>query len=121
MRVATAILFSVLAVTSAHGQTYEENSANSVFLGCKAFAEGQVAMNNVSAANYCSGILNALGSVSALLPPALRSCVPPDATGQQEALVVIRYLENNAALMNKDFRTLTLYAYQQAWPCGAQR
>ena len=120
MRVATAILFSVLAITSVHGQTDEENSANFLFLGCKAFAEGQVSMNNVSAANYCSGILNALGSVSALLPTELRSCIPPDVTSRQEAFVVIRYLENHAALMNKDFRTLTLYAYQQAWPCSAQ-
>ncbi len=82
--------------------------------------DGRTDAGLMAAGNYCSGELNALSGVSRFLTGEYRSCVPADATGRQEAWVVVNYLKSHPQMMNQDFRELTLHAFQQAWPCGSQ-
>jgi hypothetical protein len=54
-------------------------SANSMFAGCKAFAENKdLPYPIIAEASYCSGMLNALALVGQILAtPELRFCLPP--------------------------------------------
>ncbi len=101
----------------------DDNSANAVYAGCKAFSQGQVRdAQTAMAANFCSGIVNALSGIGPYLKlPEWQSCVPPSSTGAQTARVVVKFLEEHPERMHEDLRTLALEAFHQAWPCPAGR
>lgn len=99
-------------------QPTEDISANTWFLGCKAFSEGRRTSAELAAANFCSGVVHGLASVGAYLsPPEWQSCVPPTSTARQLALVVVKYIEARPQRMHEDFRQLTLEAFHDAFPC----
>ena len=92
------------------------------FLGCKAFVEDQAKNAElVSAANFCSGVVHGLAYVGKILPAELIFCTPPTSDARQLARVVINYIEAHPQRMNEDFRTLTLEAFHNAWPCKSGR
>ncbi len=104
-------------------QSTDDTSANSVFLGCKAFTEGRAANAQLSMlGNFCSGVVHGLAGVGQYLSPLeWQSCVPANSTAQQLARVVITYIEAHPQRMHEDFRRLTLEAFHYAWPCKSSR
>jgi Rap1a immunity proteins len=121
--VAIAGLLCVNGIGSATAQSVQEDtSANSVFLGCKAFVENRATNAQlVSAANFCSGVVHALGYAGKTLPPEYQSCVPPTSDARQLARVVVNYIEAQPQRMHEDFRALVLEAFHNAWPCKSDR
>jgi hypothetical protein len=121
--VAIAGLLCVNGIGSATAQSVQEDtSANSVFLGCKAFVENRATNAQlVSAANFCSGVVHGLAYVGKILPAELIFCAPPTSGARQLARVVINYIDAHPQRMHEDFRMLTLEAFHQAWPCKSDR
>jgi hypothetical protein len=115
--IAVVVLLTLCAGVRAQPPT-EDTNANSVFLGCKAFAEAQVTnlqLNQLG--NFCSGIVHGLASVGQYLtPPEWQSCVPSTSDARQLARVVVSYIEARPQRMHEDFRVLTLEAFHRAWP-----
>jgi hypothetical protein len=111
------MVFAALTVlaSNAAAQTNKgtDNSASAMYFGCKAFVEDQP----TAEANFCSGVVHALGFVGRLLPPQLQACVPPDSTARQLAWVVVKYMDAHPQRMHEDFKLLTLEAFHDAWPC----
>jgi hypothetical protein len=121
--VAIAGLLCVNGIGSATAQSVQEDtSANSVFLGCKAFVENRATNAQlVSAANFCSGVVHGLAYVGKILPAELIFCAPPTSDARQLARVVINYIDAHPQRMHEDLRMLTLEAFHQAWPCKSDR
>jgi Ssp1 endopeptidase immunity protein Rap1a len=122
--VAIAGLLCVSGGAIAQPRTYvdEDTSANSVFLGCKAFAEDRVTNARlVNLAGFCAGVVHALGYAGKILPPEYQSCVPPTSDARQLARVVVKYIEARPQRMHEDFRDLTMEAFHDAWPCKSDR
>jgi hypothetical protein len=106
----------------AQTSTDDDTSANSVFLGCKAFAEGRVANARLnSIGNFCAGVAHGLASVGPILPPEWQFCAPPTSDTQQLLRVVVSYIEARPQRMHEDFRVLTVEAFHYAWPCKSGR
>jgi hypothetical protein len=82
--VAFAGLLCVNGIGSATAQSVQEDtSANPVFLGCKALVEDRAPTSQlVNIANFCSGVVHALGYVGKILPaninPAFHRLPTPD-------------------------------------------
>jgi hypothetical protein len=112
-----ALLFSVREVA---GQTQIDSSANTYFLGCKAFVEGRPDSETFAIGNVCSGIVHALAGVAQILPPNYQACIPATLTLRQLTLVVLKYIEARPQRMNEDFRVLSVEALHNAWPCDSQ-
>ena len=113
-----AIVLASLNVAQAQPAT-DDTSANSVFLGCKAFAEGQATrdLQLLQLGNVCAGVVHGLAYVGKILPTEIQSCAPPTSDARQLARVVVRYIEARPQRMHEDFRNLTLEAFRNAWPC----
>jgi Rap1a immunity proteins len=120
--IAVVVLLMFCAGVRAQPPT-EDTSANSVFLGCKAFVEDRTPNAQLNAgANFCSGVVHGLASVGKYLsPPEWQSCVPAASDARQLARVVISYIEARPQRMHEDFRRLTLEAFHSAWPCKSGR
>jgi Rap1a immunity proteins len=121
--IAVAVLLMFCGGVKAQTTTID-TSANSVFLGCKAFTETQgttnLQLNQLG--NYCSGIVHGLAGISEYLTPLeWQSCIPSTSTARQMARVVISYIEARPQRMHEDFRRLTLEAFHHAWPCKSDR
>ena len=116
--ITVSVAFFVAIVSAGAQPPIEDASANSVFLGCKAFAEAQVTnlqLNQLG--NFCSGIVHGLAGVGQYLTPSeWQSCVPSTSTARQLARVAVRYIEAHPQRMHEDFRLLTLEAFHNAWP-----
>src|SRR5262249_32402699 len=120
-----AVVSATLFVSATEATAQEspgDNSANSVFSGCKAFVEGRTTSSKLHAeGNFCSGAVHALAGVGKYLsPPEWQSCVPANSTAGQLARVVINYIEARPQRMHEDFRLLTLEAFHYAWPCKSR-
>jgi hypothetical protein len=123
MRTSIAVVVLLTLCAGVRAEEDADTSANSVFLGCKAFVEGQATnlrLNQLG--NYCSGIVHGLAGVGEYLTPQeWQSCIPPTSTARQLARVVISYIEARPQRMHEDFRGLTLEAFRYAWPCKSGR
>jgi len=114
-------LIEAALIGSATGQSNVQGTSLA-FLGCKAFVEDQAKNAElVSAANFCSGVVHGLAYVGKILPAELIFCTPPTSDARQLARVIINYIEAHPQRMNEDFRTLTLEAFHNAWPCKSGR
>ena len=124
-QIVRAVVWTALIVSAseAASQPTEDTSANSVFLGCKAFVDGRVTNAQLNAdANFCSGVVHALAGIGQYLSsPEWRSCAPATSSAQQLARVVVNYIEARPERMHEDFRRLTLEAFHYAWPCKSSR
>src|SRR5205809_456229 len=118
MRIGIAVVVLLMFCAGVRAQPpTEDTSANSVFLGCKAFVEGRSASTQLLMAggNFCSGVVHGLASVGQYLtPPEWQSCVPAASDARQLARVVISYIEARPQRMHEDFRVLTLEAFHYA-------
>lgn len=126
MRASISVVAGLLCVNgigSATAQSVQEDtSANPVFLGCKALVEDRASNTQlVNIANFCSGVVHALGYVGRFLPPEYQSCVPPTSDARQLARVVVKYIEARPEKMHEDFRMLVLETFHNAWPCKSDR
>jgi hypothetical protein len=114
---ALVALIGTAEVAEAQVPRQDDHSANGVFSGCKAFVDGRAGNAQLDAmANFCSGVLHAIGGVGKLLPPEWRSCPPATSTAQQLGRVALQYIEANPQRMHEDFRKLAVEAFHQAWP-----
>jgi hypothetical protein len=113
------LMVALVARAEAQLPDRDDQSANGIFSGCKAFADGQPIRNPElgTMGNFCSGALHAISGISNLLPPEWRSCTPATSTARQLARVFLQYVEANPQRMHEDYRKLMLEAFHQAWPC----
>jgi len=92
--ITVVVAFFVAVVSAAAQQPTEDTSANSVFLGCKAYAENRMTNMRLGAiGHFCAGVVHGLAYVAVRLPQEDRSCAPPTSDAQQLARVVISYIE----------------------------
>jgi len=114
-------LIAAASEAAAQEEITPDMSANSMFFGCRAFAEGQMSVKSLSLANFCSGVVHGLAYLSNSLPPDFRSCVPETSNAQQKARVVVKYIEANPERMHEHFELLAVEAFHYAWPCSSDR
>jgi hypothetical protein len=122
MRTVIAVVVLLMLCAGVRAQSaIEDTSANSVFLGCKAFVEERVTNLQLNAqGNFCSGIVHGLAGVGEYLtPPEWQSCRPAGSDARQ--LARVSYIEARPQRMHEDFRVLTLEAFHNAWPCKSGR
>src|SRR5215471_9119309 len=119
------LLLSAAFVVSAAGADRSQQmdvdiSANTIYSGCKAFAQGLPVADKqtIVLGNYCSGVLHGLSGVSRYMTaPEWQACIPPDLPSSQLARVVVKYLDEHPQRTNEDFRRLAMEAFHEAWPC----
>ena len=71
-------------------------------------------------AGTCVGILETLRYIQPLLDPKYEKagyCLPPGLPFEQEARVVVTYLQSHPERLQEEGRTLALDALHQAFPC----
>lgn len=71
---------------------------------------------------YCVGIVEATEGSLIILDEALsrdyKTCFPSDPTSNgQKARIVVKFLQENPALLNKPATYLAMLAYKSAYPC----
>jgi hypothetical protein len=71
---------------------------------------------------YCIGIVEATeGSLMILndvLPKEFKTCYPTTGTTNgQKARIVLKFLQENPAMLNQPATYLAMYAYKAAYPC----
>ena len=121
-RLVRAFIWAALIVSASEAAAQlptGDTSANAIFRGCKALVEGQTRDAQLYAlGNFCGGIVVGLASVGQHLSlPEWESCAPATSEARQLAQVVVKYIETHPERMREDFRTLTLEAFHDAWPC----
>jgi hypothetical protein len=111
--ITTALMALTVSTASAEPDYF---SANYVLPGCKK----NVAEGGRSTADEYSHIMGfCLGVIYALGPRVWAGCVnaPNGLTLQQEARVVVRYIEARPERMHELFMNLAAEALLNAWPC----
>ena len=99
--VCAALILSVSEVAAQ--QRTDDTSANSVFLGCKAFVEDRVTVRLASVANFCAGVVHGLSATARYVsPPEWQSCAPADSDTRQLLRVVVKYIEAHPERMHED-------------------
>jgi Rap1a immunity proteins len=63
--------------------------------------------------NFCAGILVGLSFMGELHG----ICVPPEATSQKAASIVVQYIDGQPARTDEDFRSFAVEALRANWPC----
>jgi len=118
------ILFGLLAAAllAQNADAQKQVSANDAVAKCQkllAHMQPQQRQPFDFDEGVCLGIIEGLVYTITFLPPQFNSCPPPGAgvTMQQMIRVVVAYIERRPERMHEDFRTLTLEAWHEAWPC----
>jgi hypothetical protein len=108
------VLAAALLVTNADAQSDTTNgSANFMVPRCQTFlaAVSGVRLSGVGVAveaGYCGGAVYGL---------MFATCHPSDVTVAQAIHVTLAYIQRRPQRMHEDFRTLTIEAMHEAWPC----
>jgi len=85
---------------------------------CKAELNGPTdSAAHIHDAGICNGVIKGLMTISDVLPPTLRFCIPDGMTIAPAIGVTVAYLEAKPERRNESFVLLALEAFAQAWPC----
>jgi hypothetical protein len=87
----------------------DPDSANFIMQGCRNIVTRQTA--DLFKRGLCDGLISGLVYTNADI------CEPNQITHEQEARVVVNYIDSRPARMHDDFRKLALEALKAAWPC----
>lgn len=87
------------------------NSANYLMPGCNAF------LKKLNTETFTAGACFGLVSGIAFGGSAINICLPSGVTSDQAVLVVVNFINRNAARMHESFRGLAYEALIDAWPC----
>lgn len=120
VRLALCATLVALATGAVAQQDVDSRSANYIFPGCKALAQGEppTEARLLMRGHYCNGVLYALTGASRFIEiPFLRSCPPEGGAITQAARVFVKFLEQHPERLHEDFRMLALEAMHEAWPC----
>jgi Rap1a immunity proteins len=103
----------VAAMMASCGVAFAEDfdSANTMMRGCRELVGDTHNISNIYLRGYCMGIVEALGYRNAMI------CAPKGATNEQAIRVVVKYIDDQPARLNENFKVLALEALQAAWPC----
>jgi hypothetical protein len=93
----------------------ETDTGTDMLPHCKAFLVEERYSDTAGA--KCFGILSTLGYIKQALIPRFRFCAPDELSGVQAGRVVIKFLEEHAEELHRDFRFLALAALRNQWPC----
>ena len=109
-------LFSFLSISGAA----EESSLSGKDLRqhCEAVLQGHAPQS--FEAGVCVGTLQTLRYIQPLLDPKYGKadyCLPPGLPSEQEAQVVVTYLQSHPERLQEEGRTVALDALHQAFPC----
>ncbi|WP_282370518.1 Rap1a/Tai family immunity protein [Pseudomonas sp. PS02290] len=64
------------------------------------------------------GVMNTMFYMNKRLDPEVQVCWPEESlTNAQAARIVVKYLDDNPALLTQDSTVLTIKAFMQAFPC----
>ncbi len=66
---------------------------------------------------YCLGVVSGMLAVSRLLEPEFRFCTERGVTAGQMVRVAVKFMEDNPAMLHRNFDVLALIAFQRTWPC----
>ena len=109
------VLAAALLVTNTDAQSGTTNgSANAMVPKCQTFVAALSGVKPLSGmgvaveAAYCGGAVYGL---------MFATCHPPDVTTAQAIHVILAYIQRRPQRMHEDFRTLTIEAMHEAWPC----
>jgi hypothetical protein len=118
--------FMGLSVTAAGATAVDYLSANNLLPACKAIvgSKGVIKSSNLQKAHdvgFCSATLSTLLSLGrAQMLDDQFGCmeVPPEASPDQLAQIVVRYIEARPQRMQEPLIWLALEALHDAWPCA---
>ena len=117
MRKLKATIIGVALVLASLGEPASSETANYRMPGCRSFAKQDNDSRYLFASGVCSGLIEALISLTPALAPEIRSCPPSNITTGQGALVVVQFIDARPARLNDGFLPLAIEAFQNAWPC----
>lgn len=99
---------------------YDTSSGKFFLEACRAVANNDLTPSNPNffISGACAGQLEALHWVAdALQDKQLRSCPPKTITRRQAAKVVVTYMDQHPAILDKPLSALILVALAETWPC----
>jgi hypothetical protein len=104
----------LILLVCACAQAKAQDTGNSMIDGCKSVLSGS--QNGQS--GYCLGALTMMGMVSPFIDEQFAFCSPKNATGLQVVRIVVRYMDDHPAELDRPFSFIALHALQEAWPCN---
>ncbi|SDW30438.1 hypothetical protein SAMN05444064_10219 [Pseudomonas syringae] len=100
------------------------SDGNQLITACQAVVKYMDGNKNTDSYDfgYCIGIVEATeGSLMILndvLPKQFKTCYPTTGTTNgQKARIVVKFLQENPAMLNQPATYLAMYAYKAAYPC----
>jgi hypothetical protein len=107
---------SILSVTMRDMAVAEQDmqSANYWLPFCRHVAAGNGDQGDAFINGGCAGIIAGL----MYLGRSVGVCAPESASPEQAARVVVKYLDQNPARTNENFKYLAIEAMRDAWPCN---
>jgi hypothetical protein len=93
--------------------------SNSILEGCRTVSRGVAGRGEVNNMQWgaCAGILHTLMVTSSHLQTNMRSCVPGEATIQQAAKVLVKYLDDRPETLHEPAVIAVIESFRAAWPC----
>lgn len=115
---------AVIALTGLMASSTAMADGNQLLAACQAVVRYMDGTKNTDSFDfgYCIGIVEAVeGSlviVNSSLPKDLRTCFPTTGTTNgQKARIVVKFLQENPAILNQQATYLAMYAYRSAYAC----
>jgi Rap1a immunity proteins len=68
-------------------------------------------------AGVCIGVINAVVTITPVLPDGIRFCAPPTADVGQAIRIVDKFMKEDPARKDMSFMPIVLAALGKAWPC----
>jgi hypothetical protein len=113
IRISTLMVAVLLLSGSAAYAEEDQNSANWVMPGCRAFAAPSPPLRkrDISVGGVCTGAVWAVRYLDTAV------CSPLQATADQAVRVVAAYIDARPARLHENFYLLAQEALRAAWPC----
>jgi hypothetical protein len=90
-------------------------SGNNMYQACKNYAN--YTKDDLQNQSMCLGIVGAIRYFS---DGRFGFCTPDGVTTSQALRIVVKYMDDNPAVLHEDLREITVDALRSAWPCKNQ-
>lgn len=132
-----ALGLAICSVSTGYADDIADNTGNELIRGCNAQSDEAKNSDWVYCVGFINGVISGHAAILALVnvPPGLKPsaaiderinlytklslmfCIPENATREQTALVVTKYLRDHPADLNQPASALVYEALTEAWPC----
>jgi hypothetical protein len=122
MRCILIIAATLGAVVCPASAQEHRQSGRDLIEACRSIARGTLPTpDNALQAGVCLGEIEALNwFAGGVNDENLRSCVPEPITPQQQAKVIVAYLDQQSVRLREPFEGLALEALALTWPCAEE-